>query len=137
MDSFLFNLPPLHFSCHSLVLTSLFTQANFVFPLLRQESGDCAKISSQVSNSNSNLQLISRALPLPAAAASFPHSFSTQFPIACCSLYFPLSISGRCYCVVVVGYSGLLIRGFGELADSFEGLFGSVCCLFAFEMDTE
>lgn len=38
---------------------------------------------------------------------------------------------------VVVGYSGLLIRGFGELADSFEGLFGSVCCLFAFEMDTE
>lgn len=39
--------------------------------------------------------------------------------------------------VVVVGYSGLLIRGFGELADSFEGLFGSVCCLFAFEMDTE
>lgn len=39
--------------------------------------------------------------------------------------------------VVVVGYSGLLTRGFGELADSFERLFGSVCCLFAFEMDTE
>lgn len=92
-------LPPLHFSCHSLVLTSLFTQANFVFPLLRQESEDCAKISSQVSNSNSNLQLISRALPLPAAAASFPHSFSTQFPIACWSLSFPLSICCfSCYC---------------------------------------